>query len=74
MAGFADGEGSFYARIKEAATTKSVNRVYFFFSIYQSVRYSVLINKIAEYLNCGTTYLSANKKYIPFRVTKFEDV
>lgn len=72
LAGFADGEGSFYIRVKEASTPKSINRVSFFFSINQSIRDSDLIHKISKFLNCGAT--NCNEKYIQLRVTKFEDV
>lgn len=72
LAGFTDGEGSFYIRIKEASSEKSINRVSFFFSINQSIRDSDLIYDISKFLNCGT--ISSNIKYIQFRVTKFEDV
>jgi hypothetical protein len=72
LAGFTDGEGSFYIRIKEASSAKSINRVSFFFSINQSIRDSDLIYDISKFLNCGT--ISSNIKYIQFRVTKFEDV
>jgi LAGLIDADG DNA endonuclease family protein len=72
LAGFADGEGSFYVRIKKASSLKSINRISFFFSISQSVRDTDLMYNIYKYLNCGT--ISSNKKYLQFRVTKFEDV
>jgi hypothetical protein len=72
LAGFTDGEGSFYIRIKEAISAKSINRVSFFFSINQSIRDSDLIYDISKFLDCGT--VSSNQKYIQFRVTKFEDV
>ena len=75
IAGFADGArplGSFYIRIKEASSAKSINRVSFFFSINQSIRDSVLIYNISKFLNCGA--ISGNQKYLQFRVTKFEDV
>lgn len=48
LAGFTDGEGSFYVRIQEANTAKSVNRVSFFFSIDQSIRVSVRIYKFSR--------------------------
>ena len=72
LAGFADGEGSFYIRIKEASSPKSINRVSFFFSINQSIRDSDLIHKISKFLDCGA--ISYDEKYIQLRVTKFEDV
>ena len=72
LAGFADGEGSFYVRIKDASSAKSINRVSFFFSIDQSIRDSDLIYNISKFLDCGT--ISSNPKYIKLRVTKFEDV
>ena len=72
LAGFADGEGSFYIRIKEASSAKSINRVSFFFSINQAIRDSDLIYDIAKFLNCGA--INSNQKYIQLRVTKFEDV
>lgn len=74
LAGFTDGEGYFYIRTKKAETSRSVNRISFFFSIDQSVRDASFIYKISKFLNCGTTSLSANGKYIQFRVTKFEDI
>jgi hypothetical protein len=66
------GEGSFYIRIKEASSPKSINRVSFFFSINQSIRDSDLIYKISKFLNCGA--ISCDEKYLQLRVTKFEDV
>jgi hypothetical protein len=72
LAGFADGEGSFYIRIKEASSAKSINRVSFFFSISQSIRDSDLIHDISKFLDCGA--ISSNQKYLQLRVTKFEDV
>jgi len=65
-------EGSFYVRIAEASSAKSINRVSFFFSINQSVRDSDLIHNIYKFLNCGT--ISSNQKYIQLRVTKLEDI
>jgi len=72
LAGFADGEWSFYVRIKDASYAKSINRVSFFFSIDKSIRDSDLIYNISKFLDCGT--ISNNQKYIQLRVTKFEDV
>lgn len=74
LAGFTEGEGSFYIRIKDAKTKRSINRISFFFSIVQSTRDSQLIFKLSKYLNCGTVSTSAMKKYIQYRVTKFEDI
>ena len=62
VSGFADGESSFYVRIQEALTAKSRNRISFFFAIEQSIRDSSLMERLKEYLNCGTT--SSNEKYI----------
>lgn len=72
LTGFVDGEGSFYVRIMEATTAKSVNRVSFFFSISQAIREKVLLSQVSKYLDCGT--ISGNAKYIQFRVTKLGDI
>lgn len=55
-----------------ASTAKSINRVAFFFSINQSIRYSDLIYKIAKFLDCGA--ISSNQKYIQLKVSKIEDI
>lgn len=73
MAGFVDGEGSFYVRLKDATeNVRSKNRVSFFFSITQSIRDEKLMTLIAESLGCGI--ISSNSKYISLKVAKFEDI
>ena len=66
------GEGSFYVRIKETNSVKSINRISFIFSINKSIRDNDFIYKISKFLDCGA--ISSNEKYIQLRVTKFEDV
>jgi len=73
LAGFVDGEGSFYVRLKDATeNVRSKNRVSFFFWLTQSVRDEKLMTLIAESLGCGI--ISSNDKYISLKVAKFEDI
>ena len=66
LAGFTTGEGSFVIRIEDNSTNKGGFQVRLRFNITQHSRDSELMNKIAVYFKCGSSYI--NRETISYNV------
>lgn len=70
LAGFTGGEGSFMVQMQKSLTHKTGFGINLKFQITQHVRDIDLMNKIVQYLNCGSYKLRSNKLAGDFLVMK----
>jgi hypothetical protein len=73
LAGFVEGDGSFYITITESKSNISGYNIRLLFSIGQHSRDFELLSSFTEYLNCGFVMLNAKGPNCSYAVTKFED-
>jgi len=74
VAGFTEGEGSFFITIYKSGTTKTGFAVRLTFSLGQHFRDVNLINSLVEFFDCGQVNLSTFSPFVTFRVTKFSNI
>ena len=73
LAGFATGEGCFFAGITGSSTHRLGFQVRLAFELAQHSRDEQLIKSIINYFDCGKIY-KKNKKVFNYRVVKYSDL